>query len=133
MKKINTIILQIYLTAISLLVPSTILAAPPADQIDIESPPNPLPFGNIVDLINTGINYALSIAGLVAVIFIIIGGFQYTTAAGNEEQSKKATNTLKFAVIGLVIVFAAYAIKVSIEAAIGYQSSGILSIFGFGG
>ena len=51
--------------------------------------------------------------GLLAAIFLvlmIIAGFQWMTASGNEAQVKKAQDTIKTAVIGLVIVLAAYAI-----------------------
>lgn len=88
-------------------------------DLEISTPDNPLPFDNIVELIITVINYALGLAGLIAVVFIINGGIQYITSAGNEEKNKKATSTLTYAVIGLIIVFAAYAIKVSIENALG--------------
>src|SRR3989344_428970 len=39
-------------------------------------------------------NGLLLLAGSVAVIFIIIGGFRYVTSAGNEENSEKAKKTL---------------------------------------
>ncbi|MFA4930251.1 MAG: pilin [Patescibacteria group bacterium] len=66
----------------------------------------------------TVINYILGAAGLVAVIYLIIGGFNYITAGGNEEQNKKATKTLLNAVIGLVVIFAAYAIVVTVQNAL---------------
>jgi TRAP-type C4-dicarboxylate transport system permease small subunit len=61
------------------------------------------------------ITYALGIAGLVAVIFLIMGGFQYITAQGNEDQTKKATGTLLNAVVGLIIIFAAFAIVFTVQ------------------
>jgi len=66
--------------------------------------------GNINGLIMTFLQYAIGIAGLVAVVFIVIGGYQYITSQGNDEQSKKATQTLTYAVIGLLIVMASYAV-----------------------
>lgn len=59
--------------------------------------------------------YALGISGLVAVVFLIMGGFQYITAQGNEEQTKKATATLLNAVIGIIIIFAAFAIVYTVQ------------------
>jgi type IV secretory pathway VirB2 component (pilin) len=61
------------------------------------------------------ITYALGVAGLVAVIFLIMGGFQYITAQGNEDQTKKATGTLLNAVVGLIIIFAAFAIVYTVQ------------------
>ena len=63
--------------------------------------------GNIVA---QGIGIVL---GLLAIIFLtltVIAGFKWMTAAGNEEQIKKASATLKAAIIGLVIVLSAYTI-----------------------
>lgn len=66
--------------------------------------------GSMQDLIMTIINYAMGIAGLIAIVFIVIAGFQYITSAGNDEGSKKAVQTMTYAVIGLLIIFASYAI-----------------------
>lgn len=51
--------------------------------------------------------------GLLAAIFLVLmvfAGFQWMTASGNEQQIEKAQNTIKTAIIGLIIVLAAYAI-----------------------
>lgn len=49
----------------------------------------------------------LMIIGVVAVVFIMIGGFWYLTSAGNEEQAEKGRKTLVNAVIGLAVVLLA--------------------------
>lgn len=56
------------------------------------------------------INTVLSLLGILFIVLIIVGGFQWMTAGGNEEDVKKAQNRIKNAVIGLVIVVSAYAI-----------------------
>jgi hypothetical protein len=53
------------------------------------------------------------VLGLLGIIFLgltIMAGFKWMTAGGNEEQVKKATSTMKNAIIGLIIVLMAYAI-----------------------
>lgn len=50
------------------------------------------------------------LVGAVAVIFIIIGGLRYVTSNGNEKSVEAAKNTLLYAVIGLVVAIASYAI-----------------------
>ena len=50
------------------------------------------------------INVFSWIVGVVAVIMVMIGGFQYITAGGNDSNVSKAKNTILFAVIGLVVV-----------------------------
>lgn len=56
------------------------------------------------------IQWILGTLGLVAVVMIILGGFIWMTAAGNEEKVKKAKAILTSAVIGLVIVLLSWAI-----------------------
>ena len=53
------------------------------------------------------------ILGLVGVLFLLLmiwGGFVWMTASGNEEKIGKAKQLITGAVIGMVIIFAAYAI-----------------------
>ncbi len=52
----------------------------------------------------------LGLLGMIFIILILIAGFNWMTAAGEEEKIKKATATIRAAVIGLLIIVAAYAI-----------------------
>ena len=61
-------------------------------------------------VLHNTLNIAYFIAGTIAVIVIIVGGIIYATSAGNSGNVTKAKNMLLFAVIGLVIVIAAFAI-----------------------
>ena len=56
------------------------------------------------------ISMLLGVAGAVAIVFIIIGGFWYITSAGNEEQAEKGKNTLLNAIIGIVVIVLSYVI-----------------------
>lgn len=56
------------------------------------------------------VNALLYILGLVSVIMIIIGGFKYTTTAGDAAAVKSAKNTIFYAVIGLAIALLSFAI-----------------------
>lgn len=56
------------------------------------------------------INIVLGFLGIIAVVMLITGGYQWMMAGGNDETVKEAKNRIKNAVIGLVIVFAAYII-----------------------
>lgn len=49
-------------------------------------------------------------ASTIALIFIIIGGIQYITSAGNQEQATKAKSTLTWALIGFILIIASYSI-----------------------
>ena len=48
--------------------------------------------------------------GIIAVIFIVIGGIKYTTSAGEASRIESAKKTITFSIIGLVVVLAAFAI-----------------------
>lgn len=56
------------------------------------------------------ISLLLFVVGGLAVLFVIIGGYQYITAAGNEEQSEKGKKTLVNAIIGVVVIVLAWVI-----------------------
>lgn len=60
--------------------------------------------------LGTYINIFLGIIGIIAVAFLIIGGFRYITSAGDSEVAESAKNTILNAVIGLVIVILSYII-----------------------
>lgn len=52
----------------------------------------------------------LLFAGIIAVVFIIYGGYLYITSAGNEESAEKGKNTMVNAIIGIVIIVLSYVI-----------------------
>ena len=56
------------------------------------------------------INVALSLLGIVAVVIILIGGFKYMTAGGNDEKVATAKKWIFSGLIGLIIILSAYAL-----------------------
>lgn len=52
----------------------------------------------------------LGFMGIVFLVLIVWAGYNWMTAAGNEEKITKAKDVLTAAVIGLIIILAAYAI-----------------------
>ncbi|MDE2311952.1 MAG: hypothetical protein KGJ93_02585 [Patescibacteria group bacterium] len=65
---------------------------------------------SLTELVLTVTNYLLILAGMIAVVAVIIGGYWYITAAGNAEQSEKGRKVLIDAVIGVVVIVLSYAI-----------------------
>lgn len=61
-------------------------------------------------VIGTIIGYALSFIGIIFLLLMIYGGILWMTSFGNEQKVTKAKDLIIGAVIGLVIVLAAYAI-----------------------
>lgn len=56
------------------------------------------------------INVALSILGVIFIFLIILAGFKWMTAQGNDADIKKAKESMTSAVIGLIVVISSYAI-----------------------
>jgi len=52
----------------------------------------------------------LGFMGIIFLVLLISAGFKYMTAAGNEEKTREAIDQIKTAIIGLIIIVAAYAI-----------------------
>jgi len=50
------------------------------------------------------------VAGVIAVIVIIVAGFMYVTSGGDAAKVVKAKNAILYAVIGLVIIILAFVI-----------------------
>jgi hypothetical protein len=69
---------------------------------------NSLSLQSITQLLVNLIQVGLAVAGVVAIIFIIIGGIKYTTSGGSPDGTKSAKSTLSHAIGGLVIVALAY-------------------------
>ena len=64
----------------------------------------------LMGIVNTIINVALGVIGLIAVVMIILGGVQYTTSSGDAAKVKKAKDTIMYGIIGLVVALLAFAI-----------------------
>ncbi len=58
---------------------------------------------NITTVIQNILNGIILILGVIAVIYIVIGGVTYMTSTGDPGKTKKAKDTILYATIGLVI------------------------------
>ena len=58
-----------------------------------------------------GISFVLSFVGVIFLVLMIYGGFIWMTAKGNEGEVEKAKKIITQSIIGLIIVFGAYAIS----------------------
>jgi len=69
-----------------------------------------MPQADLIGIIFKTIQYILAFLGVVAVVVIIIGGFMWMTAAGNDEKVGKAKKIILQGLIGLIIILLAFAI-----------------------
>lgn len=60
-----------------------------------------------VNFINQASKIALTVAGALGILFVIVGGIYYITSNGKFDRAEKAKTTLTHVAIGLIIVFAA--------------------------
>ena len=56
------------------------------------------------------VKYLMTFLGIIAVVVILLGGFKWMTAAGNEDKVAEAKKLIIAGIIGLIIVLCAYAI-----------------------
>ena len=66
--------------------------------------------GELPAVIQGILNAIIGVSGIVAVIFVIIGGINYMTSSDDAGKLKKAKDTILYALIGLAICALAFAI-----------------------
>ena len=68
---------------------------------------NPTNYDNLEGFVLSLINLAISFSVIIAIVALIMAGFKYILAMGDEEKVENATKSLLFALVGLIIVFVA--------------------------
>jgi len=82
-----------------------------------------LPGGHIYDIISYLMKWLLGIFGFVAIIGFVISGIQYLTAAGDEEQQKKAKKAMYYSIIGVIVGLSGLVIVVAVDTMLRASSS----------
>ncbi len=75
-----------------------------ADQL------NKLKVDNVQDLIGIIVRGVMGVIGTVALVMMLYGGITWMTARGNSESTQKARDTILWAGLGIVLIFASYAL-----------------------
>lgn len=70
----------------------------------------------LLNLVQTVINAFLSIIGVILLVYLLSAGYKWMTAHGEEEKVTQAKDTIKRAIVGVIIVVAAYAISIFVMA-----------------
>ncbi len=86
--------------------------APTGDYVDLDKI-------TAASLVGGLVNLALLIAALVFFFILVMGGIKWITSQGDEAKVKEAREQVTQALIGLVIVFVAFAIAKLIEVVFG--------------
>lgn len=93
-----------------------VLAAEPT--ITIGRPDN-IKIGDLGMLISAGVGTLLIIAALLAFFYLILGGIQWITSGGDKAGMEAARNKITHAIVGLIIVGAAWAIMILVQNFLG--------------
>jgi len=69
----------------------------------------------VVGLLSSILGYVWTIMGIIVVLLLLFAGFKFMTAAGNDEEIKKAKEIIKYSVIGIVIMVLSGGVMALIE------------------
>ena len=70
---------------------------------------------NVGGIVTNAIQWVIGVGGVVAAVFIVIGGAGYMTSAGDPGKLQKAKNTIIYACIGLAVVAFAEVITATVS------------------
>ena len=109
----------IVLTLVMIVLPTVVAAQAPASITpkDVFGLPG-TQTSTFSEQLGTYVRLFLTIVGLIAVVFLIIGGFRYIMSAGDSEAAEAAKNTIVNSIIGLVVIILSYVIVVVITRAL---------------
>ncbi len=119
----NKLIIR-YLPVLLGLVMVFVLNVPSASAIVLQSVPGQATFAfgtgdlTIGGILRAIVTLALEIAGVIAIAFVVYGGYLYMTAGGNEDRTEQGKRVLTNAIIGLAIIILSWVILVVIVNAI---------------
>ena len=77
---------------------------------------------DINEVIGRLVQLAFAVAGIAFFFMLVLGGIRYITAGGDEKAAASARNTLTQAVIGLIIVVAAFLVTQLLFSLFGIES-----------
>ena len=82
---------------------------------------------DVIDLVNLGVAIAVLAAIVLTVFYVFRGGLSFILSGGQEEKIREAVNSIRYAVIGFVIVVFAVTGTRIIGAILGYEFLGIIT------
>lgn len=106
------------LMMLAVLTPNLALAQANVDEGDvfgtreIEDPESGIALGkrSLQATVVRLINVALSLLGIIAVVIVLIGGFKWMTAGGNDDKVAEARKLIFAGIVGMAILLSAWAI-----------------------
>jgi len=74
---------------------------------------------NLEQIFSNVVSAALSFAGIVLFVLIIVGGIKYITSGGDPKATEGAQKTITYAIGGLIVILLSYLILVLIKTITG--------------
>ncbi|MBN1374414.1 hypothetical protein JW962_03735 [Candidatus Dojkabacteria bacterium] len=56
------------------------------------------------EFVRKAITIAVSVAGIVALVYVVLGGYKFLISSGDSNKYQEAIQTIMYAVVGLVVV-----------------------------
>lgn len=99
-----------------------ILSSSTAFAVDIVIPrPVNIPDVEIGNVISAVVGILLLVSAILAFLYLILGGIQWITSGGDKSAMETARNKITSAIVGLIIVAAAWAVMLLIGQFIGFD------------
>lgn len=95
---------------VTLMSPETLIAGSPIDAARQGAESGGQGGPTVPEVIEVVTNTLIFVVGVAAVIMLIIGAIRYVTSAGDDSAAKSAKNTILYAIVGLILALAAFAI-----------------------
>jgi len=83
--------------------------------------PDPIRIDDIGKLISAVVGVMMIVAALLAFMYLILGGISWITSGGDKAAMEAARNKITHAIVGLIIVGAAWAIMVLVQNFLGFR------------
>ena len=64
-------------------------------------------FADLEEFVNYALDFFMSLAVLIAVVFIVVTGFTYILSFGDENKIAKANKALVYIIVGLIVALVA--------------------------
>lgn len=100
---------------------ASVAFAQPQKDIDLKPKGQFAPLGNLepANIISALIRLLLVVAAIVFFFMLVLGGIQWILSGGDKQKTEAARNQITAALVGLVVVFSAWAIAQLINALFG--------------
>lgn len=84
-------------------------------------------------VISTLLDFMFIVSGLAMLVFLVMGGVQFITSGGDKVQAQAARDRITYALIGILVVAASFAIVAVLENVLGITILGQIILPSFSG